>query len=180
MTELIIDLTNYRDSSSAHIPEGTYAVVVEDAELTKSSKGNPMINLWLRVNGGEHDGATLVDRLTQTEAALFRTVAFMQAIGMPTPKKRLKLNLQQFIGKHLMVEVEDGDPYRGRIKSEVRGYLRSKNAPAAEQNDLDDLEDEGVEDEQTAPTEAAAPAAAATTVVDDGPVEVDLETIDLG
>jgi hypothetical protein len=50
---------------------------------------------------------------------------------MPTPKKRLKVSTRQFIGKVLDVDVEDGEPYNGRVKSEVRGYLRSEKAAAA-------------------------------------------------
>jgi hypothetical protein len=132
--ELIIDLTNYKDRIGSKVAPDRYRVVVEDAEPTESSNHNPMINLWFKIVGGDYDGQTITDRLTITDKSMFRVVGFMQAIGLPTPKKRLKINLRQFIGKTLEVDVEDGEPYNGRIRSEVRGYNKviGANKPAAE------------------------------------------------
>lgn len=124
MSDIVVDLTNYKDKVGARIQPGRYVVVVEDAETDTAKSGNPMINVWLRVLGGEFDGSTVVDRLVITPNSLFRIVGFMQAIGLPTPKKKLKLNVGAFIGRTLEIDVEDGDPYNGRIKTEVRGYMR--------------------------------------------------------
>lgn len=121
---MVIDLSNYKDRVGSRVIPGRYRVVVEDVEADQSKAGNPMINLWLRIQGGEFDGQTLVDRLTVTEKALFRVVGFLNAIGMPTPKKRLQINPQKFLGQVLDVDVDDGEPYNGRVKSEIKGYLR--------------------------------------------------------
>lgn len=139
---IVVDLTNYKERTSARIAPGTYRVQVEDTEETTTKKGDPMINVWLRVVGGEYDGATLVDRLTITEKALFRVVGFMQALGMPTPKKRLQVDARRFVGKAVVIDVEDGEPWNGQIRSEVRGYSRAVGAnaqPSAEPTDLEDL-----------------------------------------
>jgi hypothetical protein len=130
--DVVVDLSNYKDRVGQRVTPGRYRVLVEDAEVDTAKSGNPMVNLWLRVVGGSFDGATVIDRLVLTEKSLFRVVGFMQAIGMPTPKKRLKVSTRQFIGKVLDVDVEDGEPYNGRVKSEVRGYLRSEKAAAAD------------------------------------------------
>jgi hypothetical protein len=124
--EVIVDLTNYKDKVGSRVPEGRYRVVVEDAEPDTSKNNNPMVNIWLRIQDpdGDYDGLTIVDRLTMTDKSLFRVVGFMQAIGLPTPKKRFRLPMDKIIGKHLEVDVADGEPYNNRIKSEVRGYLR--------------------------------------------------------
>lgn len=193
--DLIVDLTNYKDRVGNRVVPGRYTVVVEDAENDTAKSGNAMVNLWLRVQGGEFDGATIVDRLVITEKSLFRVVGFMQAIGLPTPKKRLKMNVRGFIGRTLDIDVEDGDPYNGRVKSEVRGYMRIVGgAAAAEATDLDDLDTEAetaaadpapeaetvTETAEAAPAaevkEEAAPAAAAEAEAD----EVNLDEIDLG
>lgn len=193
--DLIIDLTNYKDRVGNRVVPGRYTVVVEDAESDTAKSGNPMVNLWLRVQGGEFDGATIVDRLVLTEKSLFRVVGFMQAIGLPTPRKRLKMNVRGFIGRTLDIDVEDGDPYNGRVKSEVRGYMRAVGAgAAAEATDLDDLagETETHSAEPTADTGAADPAASpeseekpeakkeAAPAAADEADEVDLDSIDLG
>lgn len=208
MTEFILDLSNYKDRVGARVEPGRYRVIVDDVEPDKSKAGNPMINVWLRIQGGEFDGATITDRLTITEKSMFRVVGFMQGIGLPTPKKRLKINLASWVGKVLEVDVEDGDPYNGRIKSEVRGYIRvTKKGSAAAESDVEDLPDaeeeayeepeegpdpvaEEVEEAEEEPAEeptpitkkAPAKKAAAKPVEEatDDAEEVDLDTLDLG
>lgn len=167
---VVIDLTGYKDRMGAHLPEGRYRVVVEDAEKDQSRAGNQMINIWFRVQGGDHDGSTVVDRLVLTEKSLFRVVGFMQGIGLPTPKKRLNLNLSNVIGKVLDIDIEDGEPYNGRVKSEVRGYVRVKRE-AAEEVDLDDAPAE----EPKAKTNGSAPEPAPAAEGD----EVDLDSLQL-
>lgn len=156
--KIVLDLSNYKDRVGTRIAEGTYRVVVEDAEMDKSKAGNQMINIWFRVQGGDFDGATVTDRLVLTEKSLFRVVGFMQAIGLPTPKKRLQLSLSQFMNKTLDITVEDGEPYNGRVKSEVRGYARVAKAEKASGADLEDLEAPDAAEE---PAEAPEPVEAA-------------------
>lgn len=140
--QIVVDLTNYKDRVGARVAPGTYTVVVEDAETAKSKAGNPMIQTWLRIVGGQFDGQTIVDRLTLSENAMFRVVGFMQGIGLPTPKKRLNLSLSNIVGKKLQITVEDGEPYNGRIKSEVRDYIKlEKQAKPASELDEDEFGD---------------------------------------
>ncbi|QNJ56027.1 hypothetical protein SEA_RASPUTIA_137 [Microbacterium phage Rasputia] len=181
---MIIDLSNYKDRVGARVLPGRYRVVVEDVEGDSSKAGNPMINLWFRIQGGEFDGQTLVDRLTITEKALFRVVGFMNAIGLPTPKKQISINPRKFLGQVLDVDVDDGEPYNGRVKSEIRGYIR---VPKTQQNNAVDADDElgaaaasapaatAVADSTPAPTGQAAPAADAAGSTED----VDLDNLDL-
>lgn len=182
--DLIVDLTNYKDRVGNRVVPGRYTVLVEDAESDTAKSGNPMVNLWLRVQGGEFDGATIVDRLVLTEKSLFRVVGFMQAIGLPTPRKRFKLNVRAFVGKTLDVDVEDGDPYNGRVKSEVRGYMRitGGESTADTATDLDDIEPDAetasaASEETVEKKSEEKPAAKADTVDAD---EVDIEDLDLG
>lgn len=145
--KLTIDLTNFKDRVGSRVAPGTYRVIVEDAEQDKSKAGNPMVNIWFKVQGGDFDGATITDRLVLTEKSLFRVVGFMQAIGLPTPKKRLQISLGKFLNQVLEIEVSDGEPYNGRVRSEVRGYARVKKSEKASGADLDDLEN--VEEPET-------------------------------
>lgn len=174
--EVIVDLTTYKDRVGTRVMPGRYRVLVEDAESDTARSGNPMINLWLRVVGGEFDGATVVDRLVMTEKSLFRVVGFMQAIGMPTPRKRLKINIRSFVGKTLDIDVEDGDPYNGRVKSEVRGYLRIAKDDAAVSDDLPGDGDLSAFD-GTAQADAVNKGLVEST---SKPEDVDLDSLDLG
>jgi hypothetical protein len=184
--DILIDLTGYKDKVGARVTEGRYRVVVEDCEQDKSAAGNDMINLWLRIVGGEFDGQTIVDRLVLTGKSLFRVVGFMQAIGLPTPKKRLKVSLDQFKGKTLEVDVADGDPYNGRVKSEVRGYLqlprtaRANGAAAPDALAALDGNDDVDEAFLTPATDTPAtvtPPPASTSLPDDDDGDVDLSTL---
>lgn len=136
-----IDLSNYKDRVGARVDPGVYRVQVEDVEADKSAAGNPMINVWYRITGGAFDGSTIVDRLTMTEKSMFRVVNFMQAIGLPTPKRKLQINIRRFVGQVLDIEVHDGEPFNGRIKSEVLTYMRAVKG-REQARDLDDDEGE--------------------------------------
>lgn len=180
-----IDLSNYKDRFGERVDEGRYRVVVDDVEQDQSKAGNVMINIWYRVVGGEFDGSTIIDRLTITEKAMFRVVGFLNAIGLPTPRKRLQLNIRSWVGKQLEIDIEDGEPYNGRVKSEVRGYLKIKGKVASvstsadsndfggEFDDLDALEDSVAE----APADTAVNVADTSGMDDNG--EVDLDEVDL-
>lgn len=163
-TNIVVDLTNYKDKVGARVPEGTYKVIVDDAEPDTARSGNPMVNLWLRIHGGDYDGATITDRLVLTDKSMFRVVGFLQALGIPTPKKRLSFDISKFIGRSLEVTLRDGDPYNGRVKSEVSGYARlAKPAKKAEAEVPEFEEPEPAQEEEVPEVEGNGEFAAETT-----------------
>jgi hypothetical protein len=133
---LTFDFTNYKDTSSAHVPPGTYHVEVTDFEerISKAS-GNPMFVVSLEIVEGPYSGRQILDRLPQTEKAMFRSAAFLQALGVKIAKKKIALNSRSLIGRPMDIVVEDGEPYNGRVKSEVREYLRATKPAKAETKD---------------------------------------------
>lgn len=164
----VIDLSNYKDSGNVRIPEGRYRAIVDDVDLDKSRAGNTMIKVWMRVLGGEHDGAVILDRLTLTDKAMFRVVGFMQGIGIKTPKKKLQINLGTFLNRQVDIEVVDGEPYNGRIRSEIAQYIRIAQ-PKAEESSEDDLDalEAAAEDEAPAKSSSDAKKAEAAAIVQD-------------
>ena len=164
----VIDLSNYKDSGNVRIPEGRYRAIVDDVDLDKSRAGNTMIKVWMRVLGGEHDGAVILDRLTLTDKAMFRVVGFMQGIGIKTPKKKLQINLGTFLNRQTDIEVVDGEPYNGRIRSEIAQYIRVAQ-PKAEESSEDDLDalEAATEDEAPAKPSSDAKKAEAAAIVQD-------------
>lgn len=164
----VIDLSNYKDSGNVRIPEGRYRAIVDDVDLDKSRAGNTMIKVWMRVLGGEHDGAVILDRLTLTDKAMFRVVGFMQGIGIKTPKKKLQINLGTFLNRQVDIEVVDGEPYNGRIRSEIAQYIRiaQPKAEEAPEDDLDALE-AATEDEAPAKPSSDSKKAEAAAIVQD-------------
>lgn len=162
----VIDLSNYKDSGNVRIPEGRYRAIVDDVDLDKSRAGNTMIKVWMRVLGGEHDGAVILDRLTLTDKAMFRVVGFMQGIGIKTPKKKLQINLGTFLNRQVDIEVVDGEPYNGRIRSEIAQYIRVAQ-PKAEESSEDDLDALEADAEDEAPAAKPAKASPAEEVSED-------------
>lgn len=182
-SNIVIDLSNYKDSGNVRIPEGRYRAIVDDVDLDKSRAGNTMIKVWMRVLGGEHDGAIILDRLTLTDKAMFRVVGFMQGIGIKTPKKKLQINLKTFLKRQADIEVVDGEPYNGRIRSEISQYIRiaQPKAEEAPEDDLDALEAD-VEDEAPAAKPAkASPAEEAAEDSDENPWDAgeDSDSVDV-
>lgn len=182
-SNIVIDLSNYKDSGNVRIPEGRYRAIVDDVDLDKSRAGNTMIKVWMRVLGGEHDGAIILDRLTLTDKAMFRVVGFMQGIGIKTPKKKLQINLKTFLKRQADIEVVDGEPYNGRIRSEIAQYIRIAQ-PKAEESSEDDLDalEADVEDEAPAAEPAkASPAEEATEDSDENPWDAgeDSDSVDV-
>lgn len=174
---LTFDFTNYKDTSTSHVPAGTYHAEVSDFEETTSKAGNAMFVVYLEITEGPHAGQQIIDRLPQTEKAMFRSAAFLQALGVKIAKKKIALNPRSLIGRPIDIVVEDGEPYNGRVKSEVREYLRATKPAKAK------AEDDPLADEPAEPAEPAeAPAEAAKPELDsavEDAVELDVDALDI-
>lgn len=174
---IVLDLTNFKDRRGSRVEPGNYEVVVEDIESAKSNAGNPYLTVWLRIDSeGEHKGETLLDRLVLTEKSLWRVVAFLQAVNVPTPRKRLSIPYRLLLGKRLVVTVEDGDPYNGTVRSEVRGYAKAAQAAEESAGDLSDVPSSNGS-EPTAEGPSGTPSE--EKVEADGPETINLDDIDL-
>lgn len=168
------DFTNYRETGSAQVPAGTYRARVNDFEETESKAGNAMFVVYLEIIDGPYTGKQIIDRLPQTEKAMFRSAAFLQALGVKIAKKRIALNPKSLIGRPVDILVEDGEPFNGRVKSEVREYLRATK-PAAKAEPAADLPDEDDE-----PATEATPAEPAKVEEDTFDVDaLDIDDLDL-
>lgn len=165
---LTFDFTNYKDTSSARVAPGTYHAEVSDFEEKVSKADNAMFVVYLRITEGPYAGQQIIDRLPQTAKAMFRSAAFLQALGVKIAKKKIALNPKSLIDRPVDIVVEDGEPYNGRVKSEVREYLRATKPAKAEPAD-DPMADEIAE-----PTEASAKPGPA-----DDAVELDVDALDI-
>ena len=168
---LTFDFTNYKDTSTAHVAPGTYHAEVSDFEETTSKAGNAMFVVYLEITEGAHAGQQIIDRLPQTEKAMFRSAAFLQALGVKIAKRKIALNPKSLIGRPVDIVVEDGEPYNGRVKSEVREYLRATKPAKAEPDAADPLADAEDEVEEAAPVKPAS--------AEDDSVEIDVDALDI-
>lgn len=168
---LTFDFTNYKDTSTAHVPAGTYHAEVSDFEETVSKADNVMFVVYLRITEGPYAGQQIIDRLPQTERAMFRSAAFLQALGVKIAKKKIALNPKSLVYRPVDIVVEDGEPYNGRVKSEVREYLRAAKPVKAEPDAADPLADAEDEVEEAAPVKPAS--------AEDDSVEIDVDALDI-
>lgn len=168
---LTFDFTNYKDTSTAHVPAGTYHAEVSDFEETVSKADNVMFVVYLRITEGPYAGQQIIDRLPQTERAMFRSAAFLQALGVKIAKKKLALNPKSLVDRPVDIVVEDGEPYNGRVKSEVREYLRATKPAKSEPDAADPLADAEDEVEEAAPGKPAS--------AEDDSVEIDVDALDI-
>ena len=173
---LTFDFTNYKDTSTAHVAPGTYHAEVSDFEETTSKAGNAMFVVYLEIIEGPHAGQQIIDRLPQTEKAMFRSAAFLQALGVKIAKKKIALNPRSLIGRPVDIVVEDGEPYNGRVKSEVREYLRATKPAKSEPAASDPMADEDEIAEPAPSAESAKPEPDAA--VEDA-VELDVDALDI-
>lgn len=173
---LTFDFTNYKDTSSAHVPAGTYRAEVSDFEETTSKAGNAMFVVYLEITSGPHAGQQIIDRLPQTEKAMFRSAAFLQALGVKIANKRISLNPKSLIGRPVDILVEDGEPYNGLVKSEVREYLRATKPAESKPAVADPMADE---DEIADPAPAAEPAKPELDATVEDAVELDVDALDI-
>lgn len=173
---LTFDFTNYKDTSTAHVAPGTYHAEVSDFEETTSKAGNAMFVVYLEITSGPHAGQQIIDRLPQTEKAMFRSAAFLQALGVKIAKKRISLNPKSLIGRPVDIVVEDGEPYNGKVKSEVREYLRATKPAESKPAAADPMADEAEIAEPAPAAETAKPELDATA---EDAVELDVDALDI-
>lgn len=168
-----VDFSNYKDRSSARLPEGEYLVRVSDAEATETKKGDPMVNVFLVVAGGPYADSPIIDRLTITEKTLWRVANALRALGFKVEKRNMQIPIKAMIGRTMVIKVSDGDEYNGEIRSEIRSY-----APAGAFKGYDFLTPEAKSDEvevdPTAETETAVDAS--DVAADDAPWTEDTST----
>lgn len=135
-----VDLSGVEASRKA-IPEGTYEVVVNEANQKSSRDGNPMISFEFEVTEGAHKGAKLYENCSLQPQALFKLKSVLLALGMDIPNKAFDLNLRDLIG--LTCEVEVGhEVYEGKKRARILQY----NDPEESQEEDSDDDEESVED----------------------------------
>lgn len=140
MSNITLDLTNYKSAFGDYIDPGQYLLQVTDVEQNESRAGAPQLQVYYTVMDGDFKGQTLVERypLDPTSRALFRTVNFLSGLGIPTPKKRIALNPRTLIGRRVNARVEDNE-WQGNVSSQIASFMRIRKSKGAAEVDLDDV-----------------------------------------
>lgn len=139
-----LDLSGVEVSRRA-IPEGTYAVVVNKAELTKSREGNNMIKMEFEVTEGPHKGAKLFENCSLQPQALFKLKSVMLALGMNIPEGSFDLDTNDLVGLNCEVGVGH-ETYEGKKRARILEYINAEEADEEEEEEDSDDSDEEEDD----------------------------------
>lgn len=121
------------------LPEGTYEVVVNEANQKSSKEGNPMISFEFEVTSGANKGYKLYENCSLQPQALFKLKTLLMALGFDIPNKAFDLDLKDLVG--LTCEVEVGhEVYEGKKRARILEYI---NPEDSEEDSDDEEEDEG-------------------------------------
>lgn len=148
------------------VPAGRYPLRVDRVEQSKTNAGRSMIVVHFKVAVGEYAGSRLRDRFVlpsspdDSKFGLQRLHAFIVAFGSEIGERKVKLDLDQFVGKVVLADVQDNsipatDRYPERKTSEPIAY---HNASTASQSGTRPVPSQAAQTRPTArPTEEAAP-----------------------
>lgn len=129
----------------ARIPEGQYPLRVSKLEGTQAASGRPMVRGSLTVTSGEMSGKTIGVQFTLPKDAddsifgLQQLHQFLVALGMKPQDKNVTLDLEKFVKRELVADVQDDTiPARGqyseRIVSKPIAFYPKKGAAAKSPN----------------------------------------------
>lgn len=180
MANFTLDLSNYKEKVSCTVPDDRYLTRVTDSEIGESRKGDAKATVWLTIEDGPYKGEQFVTTLMLEGKGIFKTVEFLNALGQPTPRKRLTINTNAWSNKLVYIDSVPGREFAGKTPSDVGGFVRyvagQESEPYQDSEPMDRTEP--VVDEFEA-TLAAEPEDAADTPVQDSPPSSDPETISL-
>lgn len=115
-------------------------------------KETPYVQVGLEFTDGKYKGqvwSNMRTRLYLSDSSLWRLRGFLEAMEVSVPKKKVNINFAKYYGKTLGVTIVDGEPYEGRVQSEIGDFLDLDTLRGADEEDeeYDEDEDEEEEDE---------------------------------
>lgn len=133
------------------LPEGDYKVKIVKAEkgLTRDGDKTQLIVSYEILDGpGKTKGKTLKDYMTITAKSAYRVGQLLDACGIKWSAKIIELPLNKLKGKELGITVHDGDPYKGKIKSEIGDWLDAETIDGILEGEDDEDEDDDEDDDE--------------------------------
>ena len=146
-----VDFSGVKDGGAIRVAPGDYAVKVKSSKITESKSGKPMIVWTFTGLNGALKGQELRHITSLQPQALFNLRNLLLAMKVNVAHGKMKVVPQAYVGKVLGVTLADGEPYQGKVKSEVQavfpisivdGKIRKEALPTG-----DDLEDDETPDD---------------------------------
>lgn len=146
---LTVDFSGVESGGAPRLPEGDYLAKVKSIKKTTAeSSGNTMLKWEWEITEGKHKGKVLRDNTVLSPRALWRLKKVLEALGVEVPDSALKLDLKSYIGESCGITVTDGEPYEGRIKSEISDFIDESVVTGDDvEDDEDDSDDDSDDDD---------------------------------
>ena len=127
-----VDLSQVEDNAFELLPKGKYPAVITECEFDFSqNSGNPMWTMGLEVEGGDHDGHTLMMWLTWKGKGLPITKQTISRIAPELLENPVQpddtATLESMVGKHVLADVTIRK-YQDENRNNVRGLYANADA----------------------------------------------------
>jgi hypothetical protein len=158
---LSVDMTNATDQRSSGgkkmaVAEGDYVMKVKDAFVDKVKKGpnegKPIVVWVLEIEKPvtQRGSGQLWHRtgIWPEQLHNFRSIVEDIRDGKPLPKRMADIDLTKYVGQLVGVTCRDGDPYNGKVSSEVAMTFPASKFEEGEEEDEDATEGEDEESDE--------------------------------
>lgn len=122
----MFDLSNVVETG-APIPNGTYPVVIEKAQLKDTKTGGEMISVQLKITGEVMPGRNIFDQFnvknanpTATQIGLGQLKGMMKAFGHPNPNRLESVNELIGLKGTVTTKIEDSTGYGEQVR--IKAY----------------------------------------------------------
>lgn len=147
--QLTVDFSGVESGGAPRLPEGDYIAKVKSVnKTTAESSGATMLKWEWEITEGKHKGKVIRDNTVLTPKALWRLKKVLEALGVEVPDSALKLNLKSYVGETCGITIVDGEPYQGRIKSEIGDFIDESVVTGDDVDDEDEDEDDDLDDDE--------------------------------
>ncbi len=117
-----VDFTGVESGGRA-VPDDQYLLKVVEAEHKQNqAKDGYLINWKYKVVNGPYAGATIYDNTSLKPQALWRLRSLMDCFGMNPPDGKFKLDLDEVIGKTVVVDIVN-ETYQGKERPKIANFL---------------------------------------------------------
>ena len=139
MAKRVLNLNMKDVSVGGVIPEGEYAVTVDEVSVEESQQGNQYLKWVFKVLDGKQKGSKIYHNTSLLPQSLFSLKNLLIALGVPVPDKAFQLNLDECEGCNCGVTITH-ETYDGKKRSRVTDVFPLDSAEVEDDDDSEDVD----------------------------------------
>ena len=139
MAKRVVNLNMKDVSVGGVIPEGEYAVTVDEVSVEESQQGNQYLKWVFKVLDGKQKGSKIYHNTSLLPQSLFNLKNLLIALGVPVPDKAFQLNLDECEGCNCGVTIAH-ETYDGKKRSRVTDVFPLDSTEVEDDDDSEDVD----------------------------------------